>query len=896
VNKMKWQDRRAKHRMVISLATFLGTTGFLSIAGAAAAPRPEAVPPRAPAPDAVQRNPAAGGSFDEQHRQARLKSPRDVTLTAVITDGSIEFRPGQGIGLELNFGTSLPASYTLDHTVERTGRVMRDTFYITPQDGVMDPLQAYFQSGLSDDNTTPPNPARALSLLAAKPDHVTLDLNEWLRFARPGWYRLYVTSDRVVNERLAGRYGDTGKRPVTSNIVEFEVLPPDPRWANQQLRKAVRILEKNKNVESKSTVAAPPVVAPKTSVPQPPTVDPKGNVTDPKLAVIVPTLKVVDPQKELQDRREASRTLRFLGTEEATKEMVRLFDGSDPESDAQYHLGLVGAPDRALALQEMEKRLDAPDQPVSQGFIHTLAALSFLAQQPAPMPAGEAGRAEKQKRQEAYLGFVKEYEERLATAVAGKEGPARAHSLYTLLEWALSQVGPERTPQQTAWLTKLSDGLIAGFDQLPLHVQSTLLESRWPLLARPAVLPVLRRIYAAPEDDADATEANAGASANGAAKTTQEQADQEEQPADDPDERRLRGLALRRLLELDPKEGSWRIRQEMRSPRPRVGLEVLGALSDATLPDLEKILITNLEKSRSDADDALYSGLVARYATERVLPRVRKLYTDWQEWTCPAQAALLAYFLRVEPRTGTALVREALAERNAMECHRSLLGEVAKWGVQSALEPVAVAQLNAPDAGAASDAATVLGRYSSAPETKSLLWGRLKTWNKHWKGRESELRLLRAGSNGVPMAADLQLALVRALVHAPGWLVDKPQLQQIQSLLLTSDARREMDAVMREWNDKIRITYKPGVTEQWHVAQYQSDSLAALQTKLAQFPKGTTFLWDDASGAPDARVEPVYTRVKALVEKQGMKITVPSLTAARDRDRTAILWRGSSLD
>ncbi|MDQ3813156.1 MAG: hypothetical protein M3347_04295, partial [Armatimonadota bacterium] len=806
VNRTRSRNRWVNDRLVLILALFL-SSGWRAVA---AEPEPPASSPKGS---------SAASSFDAQYRQARWKTPREIKLTAILTEGNITFRPGESMGLELGFTSSQPATYTLNATTDGSDRVNFDAFHVTPDDGVVDPLQDYFRSGL-DGVVVPTARAeqRAVWFIDEKPKHVILELNEWLRFTRPGWYRLYVTSNRLVNERLAGRYGDTGNRPVASNVVEFEILPPDPRWANQQLRRAVRILEKNKKKEEKNGTATPSTATPSTA-----TASTATPVIDPKL-ILNPKIKVADLQKELRDRRTASRSLRFLGTPEATREMARLFDGSDPESDAQFALGLIGAPDRALALQEMEKQLDAPDHPVPQSFIRTLAVLSFLAQHPAP-PA--LSPDEKPKRQEEFVALVKQYEERLAAAVATKEGPARGMSLYTLLERALGQIESTPTPPQVAWLKKLTKGLVETFEQLPPHVQATLLESRWQYLAGPDLLPALRRIYLPPEEEeANKAEEAIAQAANGQLakdQTASESREPAEQPAEDPEVRRLRSLALRRLYQLEPEEGRSRIRQEIRSPQPRINLDVLRLLPDETLPDVEKELVTYLEQSQSDRDDAVYSGLIARYATPAVLPRIKKLYDNWT-FDCPAQAALLAYFLRVEPRLGVRLVREALADRTGSQCQRSLLNEIAPFGlrpeVEKPLEKIAVAQLQDPDPAAVADAAAFLGRYGSA-EAKPALWARLKQWQAEWKIRQNELRLLRAGNSPIPPVAQLETVLWQALAYAPAWLMDKPQLAKLQTLVVTQNARQEIDAVIAQWGGPIRVTYKPGIGERWQVAQYE---------------------------------------------------------------------------
>lgn len=83
--------------------------------------------------------------------------------------------------------------------------------------------------------------------LMAKPVSITFTLNEWLRFDTPGRYRVFLTSRRVV---------DTAKRhdalmfqghAVTSNAVEFTVLPDDPAWDAETLKSALPLYDRVSN-------------------------------------------------------------------------------------------------------------------------------------------------------------------------------------------------------------------------------------------------------------------------------------------------------------------------------------------------------------------------------------------------------------------------------------------------------------------------------------------------------------------------------------------------------------------------------------------------------------------------------------------------------------------------
>ncbi|HEX8070539.1 MAG TPA: hypothetical protein VF546_11340 [Pyrinomonadaceae bacterium] len=385
---------------------------------------------------------AAAQSPDARPQEPAARNPAGVTFKLRLKNGQTQFRQGEVIRLELAFSSSVPGVYKLDaRSYDRSGRLNTDTFHLTPQAGVVDPLEDYYESleaymggGLSSTPT-----------LEAKPYVVPADLNEWFRFDRPGRFRLYVTSPRVYSQRArAGRESFV----LTSNVVTFDVLPAEPAWARQRLRAITQTL---------------------------------------------------DAPGQGSARRETCRELRFLNTEAATRELVRRFQGHD-ECDFDYAFGLYGTPHRALAVAEMERQLGAPAFPVTRAFLNTLARLAFWSQNPPPLPP-YPDDTERRKdweelwhaRRAAQAQVVGRYLERLAAGVFGKERAARAVSLATLLDFR------EDAPRADAAQTNtLAAALAAVFGELPPGEQYELLDYGWAQVAGPAMLPAVRRAYQHP--------------------------------------------------------------------------------------------------------------------------------------------------------------------------------------------------------------------------------------------------------------------------------------------------------------------------------------------------------------------------------------------------------------
>ena len=172
-------------------------------------------------------------AFVVQHREATRKNPEGVSITLRLEEDKSQFKPGEVIRVEFSFSSDMPDAYDLDgRTYDRGGRLQLDKYFLDHKNGVADPLKDYIfgaRGGISSNPT-----------LSEKPHKITFDLNEWFRFDQPGRFRLYVTAPRILRkgERQINNGAD-----VTSNIVEFEILPRGDEWAEQELQAITRLLD-----------------------------------------------------------------------------------------------------------------------------------------------------------------------------------------------------------------------------------------------------------------------------------------------------------------------------------------------------------------------------------------------------------------------------------------------------------------------------------------------------------------------------------------------------------------------------------------------------------------------------------------------------------------------------
>jgi hypothetical protein len=403
---------------------------------------------------------ALSGQDAAQTPDAVQDNPPGVTFTLRLKDGKTKFRQGELITVEMQFASSLPNTYKLDaRTYDRGGRLYADTYHVEPELGTTDPLHDYLQSliFISSMGGLAPTPPT----LEEKPYVIAQDLNEFVRFDRPGKYRLWVTNGRIAKIDPNNRYRTRGQFTATSSPIEIEILPADSRWQKQRIQEAKAIID--------GTGA--------------------------------------------RDRRAACRELRFMNSEDAETEMIRQYRGNTDGCDGEFHFGLMTTPRREFVIREMEAQMTAPDHPVTGRFIRTLVSLTYLAQYRSPMlpyPAGNEEKmkewqAEMQKRRSALQEITSNYSQQLSMIVSRKEKSALAVSLETILEFEAGTPSEKRTPASVARVEQIAAALPAVFLDLPSDRQYTLLTIFWKRLASPAILPALRELIARPPSPGEGT-------------------------------------------------------------------------------------------------------------------------------------------------------------------------------------------------------------------------------------------------------------------------------------------------------------------------------------------------------------------------------------------------------
>jgi hypothetical protein len=536
-------------------------------------------------------------------------------------------------------------------------------------------------------------------------------------------------------------------------------------------------------------------------------------------------------------RRKALETLRFLGSGDAVRELAKRMRGEDSGGlDYVCMLGLISSPERSVARSALEEALADPDHPIDGNFLYALRMISLDPNAP------------KANWREAQQRVVEE----LFAALPGKRDKALSISLSTAVNEAWNG---DALPRQTT--DKLVSQLVSIFDQLPLKEQNTLLTYRWDKIKSPAMLPILRRYAQSYHNFPQMRDVNAY------------------------DSLQLSASALRDWYELDPAGARAAVITEITRPRPRFDARVLGILPDETLPEVDFALAEHLAAS-DDLDGASnLASLIARYASDAVLPQViEKLEPRIGKWACAIQNPILSYVLRVNPALAQPLIEQSVAARGEgfSACNHALFESIAEIRYDPVLDGIAIRSLEDPDPQVAGSAARMLGRFGS-PDAEAALWQRYERWSAQWEGHESDLEFTFA--DNMSRRTDDRLYqlgfgenLLQALATGKSWLSDKAKLQRLSQITRVRAPRQQLDGYLKNWeNESLTVFFNRSPPSYFHaqVAQYEFQSIDALKKKLTQFPSGTRFFFSVPQNELSANDQSL-AELRAFLTGHGMSV------------------------
>jgi len=721
-----------------------------------------------------------------QATQSRDAASADSAVQLRLSTKSATLYAGEVIPLDLAFSSTTSKRYQINNaSYDRSGRMSYEEFIVQPEEGTRDPLRFYFDSigvfmlgGLT-----------SIDFLKATPKIIHLNLNEWKTLERPGTYRISVVSHRVTDSTASDNPFSGEPLKVQSNSIELKIVAPDASWQTAQLAAVRQVL----NREAPAGSSAP------------------------------------------DELRQAALTrLRYLGTDQAAREMARRLRGEGDNGEVQCMFGLVGSANRAASLEEMNRLFDNPDFPLSQLFLNTMAILPL---DPGDPP--ETLRTKKEANRHAL-------NERLMTALLHKRGKALAISLDAALSNDQTKIakGAEK---------RLIPELVGAFSSLSTDQQLSWLQYRWDAIKDPQWLPLLRALAVQYKDYPEPRETAAYNSLQ------------------------ISGTALRRWYELDPEGARDAVIKEMTRLKPRYSANTLGFLPNKTLPEVEQQLAQHFLATDDYDIEASIASLLFRYADSDVWPEIASKVTEKVgTWACEPQDTMLAYALRTDPGIAAPLIERAVAARGeeANACRHGLFSEIGKLWTDPVLEELAIKGLADSDPQVVRDAATYLGNYGSV-NAEQPLWERYEAWTKHWTGREREMRYVLGGENPNAEQAGVGESLARALATGVGWLSDPSQLRRIQQLGVGQNISQisENALAASSQHPLVIVCIAIGIPEEpyrFALAQYDLHSTDALKTKLREFPRGTKFLWDSSNCGSSAEAENAFSEIAQFASENGI--------------------------
>jgi hypothetical protein len=407
----------------------------------------------------------------------------------------------------------------------------------------------------------------------------------------------------------------------------------------------------------------------------------------------------------------------------------------------------------------------------------------------------------------------------LAASVPGKLGEKKAVAFQTLIE----RVQQEQPLPN--WVPAMKTEFIKSYPTLEAHWQRQLLSSNASTLRSREMIPLLESVLDRwkPGDYYEAAHE-----------------------------------AIANLYALDAARAQARIIAELKKDRTWLDSPQLALLPPAAARITDDELIAALaEAQRSGGwNPQLRMTALAKYGTPKALPRVKAIYESQQE---PCQPELVAYFVRVDPAYADRIFHSHPWDLQAEppRCTGMIFDRTPRIAMGPVLEKYMAAYLMQGTVNLKKAAAQSLGKFGS-PAALAPLWDTFRYFHDYWKGKEADL--VRNGEG-----VGLEMELRNAIARGRHWLATDADLRLVESLCVSQRCRYETQQDLRAWQKPLRLELR-GQANAAIAQYYQFESLADIEEKLGQFPKGTQFELTAAPGASEAADEiRKYAAARGLV-------------------------------
>jgi hypothetical protein len=202
---------------------------------------------------------------------------------------------------------------------------------------------------------------------------------------------------------------------------------------------------------------------------------------------------------------------------------------------------------------------------------------------------------------------------------------------------------------------------------------------------------------------------------------------------------------------------------------------------------------------------------------------------------------------------------------------RTSLNQIADLHMTPALQARAIADLDHPDPDVVIGAIQTLEQHGS-PAALEPLRAAFQRWHVAWAGRESELEYSQTVERPHARQSMVEETFRQAIGAGRSWLARTSDLRDLQSLCVTENCRIQTGYMIQDDDTRIKLwdITEPGES-QIELAQYRFVSLAALEEKLAQYPRGT-LLTLERLGAESAEMSEAIAEIMAFAGSHGLSL------------------------
>jgi hypothetical protein len=462
----------------------------------------------------------------------------------------------------------------------------------------------------------------------------------------------------------------------------------------------------------------------------------------------------IDASRDSQTQARAAAELMYLAGDAATTEKIRRF--LKPEESLgnyrqQIWLGLFVARNRQLIVKSFENAVRDASREPSYQLISLLSSFRLLDEEEKKPFADEQSRQNR-------LGEIRQiYVNELIESLPKRAGKNRTATALTILD----NLPRENMPLDV--VGRLREILLKDFDNLPFFVQEKLLGHYWEQMSDSSLADSLEKILTNPSMRND----------YGA-----------------------HSVSLKRLLELDAARARPFVIEEIRNQQSYVGVDILGALPDEFLPEVEDALLAQIAQAAQGGTGNSHrvslpkkAQLAARFATAKIYEPLLSIYKNHADkWLPDAKASLVGYFARHNDAEAAALV-EAEFSKIGSGYYHSFVSNLTAVNYTPKMDELLRRHLDSDDEQQAATAAYFISKNGNNPKNRELIEKRLERWLEEWKGRTAELD---AADYNSKLAAQrmFQINLVQALINAKAWKLSEAEIERLKQSCSTKECQR----------------------------------------------------------------------------------------------------------